>query len=359
MCFAILGFVDKAIGGKLGLEQELDIGLANMGTVSVYIIGINCLAVTLVERNVDTISNFTNIFPIDPSILIGCLLAPDLGAVPIALGITDDKLMGYFSGVIVAGCLGQFTSFQLPVIFNMLDTATKPKMIKGFIYGLTAVPFSLMAGGLVIGIAPLKLIFNISIITIICLILLAGLLKRPAGTEKILLVFSNIIKSACQILFIVVFVGIFIPAVSIAPMDIILDALLLILRMIIIICGGLVLVKIITGFFGKELEKVALLLGIDKLSVVGILLNIINTLTVVSKFKDMDDKGVIINGAISVGTSYLLGGQMAFVLFLAPSKVFYGYIVSKLTAGFVGVLIALFFSREKNMNVVNKNERSC
>ena len=347
MIFAAVGFIDRAIGGRLGFEKEIETGLSTMGTLSVYIIGIYCLGTTFVQNNADAIAEATGILPVDPSIIIGCILAPDLGGQPIAMGLTPDKAMGYYSGIIVGGCLGQFISFQLPVIFSMLDLDIKQKMIRGFVYGIIAIPFGLVAGGLVMAIPLSKLFLNISIITAVCILLLAGFKRFPSVTEKILLGFSSIIESICQVLFVIVVAGIFIPKISVVPIDIILDALYLILRMTIIICGGLVISKLITKIFDRALKQIGYWFGTDKLSIVGLMLNMINTLTVVPHLKDMDANGKIINGAFAVSGSYILGGQLAFVLLVAPSGVFSAYIVSKLTAGIIGIIIAVAVSKRK------------
>ncbi|MGI6257858.1 MAG: ethanolamine utilization protein EutH, partial [Anaerovoracaceae bacterium] len=39
MIFAVIGVIDKATGGRLGFEKEIDTGLSTMGTVAVYIVG--------------------------------------------------------------------------------------------------------------------------------------------------------------------------------------------------------------------------------------------------------------------------------------------------------------------------------
>ncbi len=348
--FAALGFLDKAIGGRFGFDREIDSGLSTMGTMSVYIVGIYCVGTVLIEGNSETIGNATSFLPMDPSILSGGILAPDLGGQPIAMGLAEDRDMGFFSGLVIGGCLGQFVSFQLPVIFAVLDMETKQKMVRGFIYGIIAIPAGLVVGGLVMGIPPGKLFLNISIITLICLVLLMGFLKAPKQTEKIILTFSNIIKFICQILFVIVIAGLFIPKLSFVPGDLVLNALLIVFRMSIIVCGGLVLTRILTMYFGKAFDYLGEKMGTDKLGIIGLMLNMINSITAITLFSKMDDRGKIINGAICVSGAYILGGQLAFVISVAPAYVFYGYIASKITAGGLALAIALLGERKRNLN---------
>lgn len=359
MIFAVIGVIDKATGGRLGFEKEIDTGLSTMGTVAVYIVGIYCVGTVLIEGNGEEIGKFTSLFPMDPSILIGGILAPDLGGQPIAMGLAEDKAMGYFSGIIIGSCLGQFVSFQLPVIFAMMDSETKEKMVKGFICGIIAIPVGLFAGGLVMGLSPLDLLLNISVITLICLLLLLGFVRAAKKTEKVLLAFSGIVKFVCQILFVVVVVGIFIPKLSIVPMDIVFGALLIALRMTIIVCGGLVLTKILIKRMGRVFAFLGKKMGTDKLAVIGLMLNMINSLTALSLFPKMDNRGKVINGAFCVSGAYILGGQLAFVLAVAPAFVFYGFIVSKLTAGILAVAIGLWVEsrgKKQESKVVEKQD---
>ena len=54
----------------------------------------------------------------DPSILIGSLLAPDLGGYSIVEMISKDPNMIVFAGVLLTSTIGATISFQLPIFFK-------------------------------------------------------------------------------------------------------------------------------------------------------------------------------------------------------------------------------------------------
>lgn len=68
------------------------------------------------------------------------------------------------------------------------------------------------------------------------------------------------------------------PALTMVSEDVVFDDLCLILRMTIIVCGGLVLARIIIRFSGRLIKKAGKALDTDTLSIIGLVLNVINTI---------------------------------------------------------------------------------
>ena len=79
LCFALLGAADKILGGKLGVAQEFDRGLAAMGPLCVSMAGIYCVAVYALSSASKDIAALTRGLPFDPSLLLSMLLATDMG----------------------------------------------------------------------------------------------------------------------------------------------------------------------------------------------------------------------------------------------------------------------------------------
>ena len=89
---ALLGLWDKISGGKMGLAAEFDGGLASMASLALSIVGIYCIGVTAVRSNPEAIASFASRLPFDASVLIGSLLAPDLGGHAIACLLYTSRL---------------------------------------------------------------------------------------------------------------------------------------------------------------------------------------------------------------------------------------------------------------------------
>ena len=99
---AFLGLWDKISGGKMGLAAEFDGGLASMASLALSIVGIYCIGVTAVRSNPEAIASFASRLPFDASVLIGSLLAPDLGGHAIAKELAATPALGIYSGVMVS-----------------------------------------------------------------------------------------------------------------------------------------------------------------------------------------------------------------------------------------------------------------
>lgn len=353
--FAIIGIVDKIIGGRLGLSADFDKGMATMGTVAVSLIGIYCIAITGIQQNADAIAEFTEGLPLDPSILIGSILAPDMGGMPIAAGIANTQIVGVFSGVIIASCIGQFVSFQLPVVYPLVDENDKKTVMNGFLIGIVTVPAGLLVGGLALGMPLMTVLLNCSSIALLCALLALGFLKAPAGTAKVLMVFGNIVRVVSYVLFAVVAVGLFVPSLSVVPDKLVHEVLYILIRMTIIVCGGLVLANLVLRFCGHLLHAVAKIFMTNDVAIMGLLLNGINSLAMAPLLREMDNTGQKINAAFAVSGSYILGGQFMFVIGMGGEEMFLPFVASKLTAAWLAVGVVVVSARVKRSQ--KKNQR--
>lgn len=75
----LIGLLDKILNNRLGLVESFDKGINSMGSIAMSMIGFYCIAITLIQNNVDVITNISKNSLLDPSIIIGSILAPDMG----------------------------------------------------------------------------------------------------------------------------------------------------------------------------------------------------------------------------------------------------------------------------------------
>jgi ethanolamine transporter len=345
--FAAVGLIDKIQGNKWGLAREFDNGLLTMGTITMPVTGIYCVGITLIKHYAGAISGWTQGLPIDPSIIIGCLLAPDLGAPFLTVELTENLNLAYFSGVVVAGCLGQFISFQLPVLLSTQEEKEKPSMMKGFLQGLIAIPFGLMTGGVLIGLSLKEILINMSLISVVCFILGVAFIKAALIVERTLIAFGNAIAFGSYIMFAVVVFGLFFPQWKAVDDGLVHEILIILIKMIIIICGGMVLSNVCIRYFKHQLSWIAKKMNTNDAAVMGLILNCISSLPMTALIPEMDENGKKINTAFAVSGAYLLGGQMVFISSIGNKTVFWAYFFSKLTAGIVSVAISMRTARKK------------
>jgi ethanolamine transporter len=348
--FAIIGFVDKIAGNRLGVGREFDRGLSTMGTLAVSIAGIYCVATSIARHYAGMAPQVLPGFSPDPALIIGCLLAPDMGATPIVSVLSRNQDLSYFSGIVVASCIGQFTGFQLPVLLAAAEENDKSFIIKGFLYGLMAVPAGLLAGGMVLMLDWKELFINTGLITGACMLLGVAFFKARYLLEKLLCAFGGVICAGSQLLFGVIIWQLFFPEQGILDKGVVYECLVLVIKMTLIICGGMVFSNLCLRCCRSPLIWATPKMNINEASVMGLLLNSINSLAMIPLIAEMDEKGKQINGAFAVSGAYLFGGQMAFIAAIGDEKVFYAWFLSKLAAGSFAVFLVVACNATRKTN---------
>lgn len=338
---AIIAFIDKAVGTRLGFGYSIDEGMSMMGPTTIAILGVSSVGVVFMENHAEAIEQLGGVLFFDPSMLIGVGLCPEMGAFALTKQITNDIDLIIFNGIIIAGLLGQVTSFQFPIFMASLDKSVHNTVIKGFIIGLIMIPF-----GLVLGAVMLKLNFNDFISEFIpvlgmCLLLALGMMKAQKVTIKIIALIARVIQIGIYLCLIIALVGIFLPSHKYVQDSYIDDALKVILQCTIIICGALTLSDVIVKMFKKQLKYIAYKIGVNEVSVVAFVLGTVNSLAVLTLYRRMDEKGKLMAAAFAVSGSFFLGGQMAFVTnAVADSYFLVVYLAAKVLCGFASLFAA-------------------
>ena len=347
LIFAAAGLLDKILGGKLSLSKDFDQGLSFMGSIALSLVGVTCLGVYAVQANSQAIASITGHFPFDPSLIIGALLAPDMGGLPISLEIASTEANGVFSGALLSACLGTLICFQLPVFLSALDKGQMLDMMKGFLLGLVVIPGGLAIGGLLLGLSPKDLLLNLVPVIIICAVL--GLAFKLANnlTAACLLRFGQAVQIISFLLFALVIAGLYIPAFAIADYQMVADTFISVGKMTVIICGSMVLSHIALIVFPDQLHWISKKLRTNEVSVVGLILSMTSSLAMIPLFHQMDNRGKIMNAAFSVSGAYVLGGQMAYVAGLTSSMQLSAYIITKLICGLCAIALAFAVTKDE------------
>ncbi len=338
--FALLGLLDDLLGNKLGLAESFERGISVMGRAALSMIGFYCIGIMLVERNSAAIMGMAETLPMDPSLVIGCLLAPDTGGLPITMKVAATPMMGVFTGALVAGGFGMTLNYQLPVFLTFLPNKYLPDLMRGFSYGIVTLPVGLLVGGLMLRIPLGTLLLNILPIFVLCIVLIVGLFLAPKVLTKILSVLGKAIRVLSYVLFGLVIADIFFPQISIVDISLVQEASYVVLRQAIFVCGGMVAAHLITTYLGRGLAALSRWLKVNEESVMGLMLGCVNSVSMFPLYEKMDRRGKAMNAAFSCCGSYILGGQLAMVLQLVPSSAVPAYVVSKMLCAVLAILLA-------------------
>lgn len=312
-----------------------------MGPTTIAILGVSSVGLVFIESHAKAIAQLDSILFFDPSMLVGVMLCPEMGAFSLTRQMTDDAGLIVFNGIVIAGLLGQVTSFQFPVFFASLDKSYHDVIIKGFIIGLSVIPVGLLIGAVMLKLSLSVFIFEFCPIFVMCLLLAVGMIRVQRVTVKIISVVARLIQIIIYLSLVIAMIGIFVPAYEYVENYYIDDALRVILQCTIIICGALALSDVIVKLFNKQLSWIASKIGVNNVSVVAFILGMVNSLAVLTLYNKMDEKGRLMAAAFAVSGSFLLGGQMAFVASVVDDSYYLiVYLVTKSLCGSISLFAA-------------------
>lgn len=341
LILALLGLLDKMTGGRRGLGADFDHGLATMGGMALSLVGIYCIGITAVQRLSGPVARLAEVLPFDPSLLIGALLAPDLGGYSIAKQMAASPALGLFSGLMVASSLGCTVSFVLPVSMASIKKQDEPAMMRGLVLGVVTLPAGAIVGGLLLGLDAGQLARNCAPILLVCGLLCFSLLKAPAATTRFLSGLGSLMRLLCFSLFALVMAGLFVPKWQIADLALVSEAFVMTGKITVVVCGAMVLSHIALTRFSPPMHWLARKLRVNEPAVVGLLLSLATSVSMLPLFDRMDPRGKAVNAAFSVSGAFVLGGQMAFVAGLEPSSIVAAYMISKLAGGLAAIAAAI------------------
>ena len=341
LVFAALGLLDEILGGRLGFMPDFEKGLSTMGGLAMSTVGFYAIGISYVQSHAEAFAAAAEHMPFDPSLIVGCLLAPDMGAMGIAQKLAASASIAIFTGSMVSGGLGATVGYQLPVFLAAVKKEEIPELMRGFIFGLIMLPFGLTASELSVNMIP---------VLALCAVLIAAFLLIPAQTTRFLIILGNGIRILSFLFFGIAIFSVFVPRYAVVDSALVTEMLDMVLRMVIVACGGLVVSHIALDKLRRPIEAIGRFLGVNNESVVGLFLSCTQSLAMLPLFTKMDRRGRILNAAFSVAGAYVVGGQMAFVASLIPPKALTAYMANKMISGILAVALAVFCDKRQSLS---------
>lgn len=344
--FAILGSVDKIIGNKFGLGKKFDEGFMNMGNLALGIIGIYSIAPVLANSLLCLIAPIFKELRVDPSILVGSLLACDMGAYSCAMKIAKSREIGMFSGLMIGSMLGATIVYTLPIAIGVIEKEDHPFFIKGILSGIITIPIGALLGGILSGINIWVIVKNLIPIIVFSIILALALIKQPKKIIKCFVYFNKIIMILGTIGLIASILQRLVGITLISGMKPLEEGLNVVVNIAIFLAGAYPMMFIITKLFTKPLSKIGEKIGVGENAIVGLIISLANNIPTFVMLKDMDERGKVICSAFAVSGAFSFGGQMGFVASVESSMIV-PVMVGKLIAGISGIVLAYFLTGEE------------
>lgn len=342
--FALLGGLDRILGGRFGLGSRFEEGILSMGSLALAMVGIVSLAPVLAGILKPVVVPVYRLLGADPAMFAGTVLACDMGGGPLARQLTADPQAADLGGVITGSMLGATVVFTIPVAMGILEEEDRPAMAKGILCGMVAIPFGILAGGLTAGYAFSMVLRNLVPIVLMALLIALGLWQAEKAMVAAFTAFGKILVAVVT----VGLSGAIIQALTgfavipgLAPIS---EGFETVGTIAIVLAGAFPLVYVLTRVLNKPLMALGKLLGINEPASAGLLASLANSIATFGMVKDMDDRGKVVNIAFAVPAAFVFGDHLGFTAGFAP-ELLPAMIVGKLAGGVVAVGVALALTR--------------
>lgn len=342
--FALLGGLDRILGGRFGLGSRFEEGILSMGSLALAMVGIVSLAPVLAGILKPIVVPVYRLLGADPAMFAGTVLACDMGGGPLARQLTADPQAADLGGVITGSMLGATVVFTIPVAMGILEERDRPAMAKGILCGMVAIPFGILAGGLTAGYAFSMALRNLVPIVLMALLIALGLWRAEKAMVAAFTAFGKILVAVVT----VGLSGAIIQALTgfavipgLAPIS---EGFETVGTIAIVLAGAFPLVYVLTRVLNKPLMALGKLLGINEPASAGLIASLANSIATFGMVKDMDDRGKVVNIAFAVPAAFVFGDHLGFTAGFAP-ELLPAMIVGKLAGGVVAVGVALLLTR--------------
>ena len=340
LLFSLIGAIDYLAGNKFGVGKEFEKAFSLFCPMALSMLGMIVIAPGIGVWLTPVFDGFYRVFGIDPSILPASIFANDMGGMPLAQSICKSEAIGNFNAFVVSSMMGCVISFTIPFSLGIVRKNQHKELFFGLLCGIVTIPVGCFTAGLVCGLKPVALVFDL-----LPLILLSGLIC-------VALVFFPEICIRCftGFGFFMKLLGIaglacatftFLTKIELFPaFDTFENAVLVCANACVTLSGALPFMFLVAKLVGKPLDKLGAKMGINGISTLALLGNLVTNASVFGTMDKMDKKGAVLNAAFAVSAAFVFGSHLAFTMaydnrYVAPM------VVGKLVAGICAVILAL------------------
>ena len=364
--FALIGIVDLLFNKcRWGLGDEFKRGIEMIGPLVLSMGGIISFVPLLSWLIQHSISILYSNLGLDSSMAVTTILAIDMGGYQLAMSVASNEQIGNWAGIVYGSMMGATIVFTIPVGVGIVRKEDLSFFAKGILFGIIAIPFGTFVGGLMIGIPILTVLLNLIPPVIFSAIIALCLIFFPNGTIKVFKVFANIINilGIIQLGIAMVKDLVLVPLSDAGYFDItqvpffnMIDSTANGIQCAgsigLVLAGALPFIACLKKLLSKSIKKVSTKGDFSEAGITGYLLTTANNVAMFSTLKDMKDREKIINVAFAVCGAFVIGDHLAFTAANAPDYIA-PMMVSKIVSGAIAILLALGFTKQKNITTLH------
>lgn len=368
--FALAGIVDLCfLRNRWGIGESFKKGIESVGPLILSMAGMISLAPMISWLNDHTLGPLFVAMGMDPSVPLATFLPIDMGGYAAVKLVALDQGMALSNGIVYASMSGVTFLFILPTASSFLSKEDLAPFGKGLLVGLWGIPFGAFVGGVMLGVEPLKILYNLLFPCLFFSVLFVLLLLFPRGTIQ----GFRIVARAVEILSLVAFGVTLVRDLVLTPIGVQVGfdaASLPFFRYLaplsegirisgnigLILCGFYPFLTLLLRWLDRPLVSLAKRVKGTKEGVLGPLLSATNLLSTYEVFSQMNEREKVMNAAFAVGASYALCDHVAFAISEAPEALF-PMVVGKLVAGLIGMGMAFLLEKKKEKKLSSATEK--
>lgn len=341
LIFAFVGAMDSLIGNKFGIGKEFEKAFSLFGSMALSMLGMIVIAPAIGVWLIPLFDGFYEVFGIDPSIIPASLFANDMGGMPLAQTVCKAEDIGNFNAFIVSSMMGCVISFTIPFSLGIVRKEQHKELFFGLLCGIVTVPIGCFVAGLLCKLDPLTLLIDLLPLVLLSMIVGAGLIWLPKLCIKGFAVFGFVMK-AFALIGLACAIFTFLTKIQLNPhFDTLENAAFICVNACVTLSGALPLMHIVAKLLHKPLNTLGSKIGINGVSALAFLGNLVTNASTFGMMDKMDPKGTVLNAAFAVSAAFTFGGHLAFTMAF-DSRYVMPMIVGKLLSGVCAVFLAFF-----------------
>jgi len=339
LIFSLLGAADRICGNKYGLGSKFEQAFFTMGSLALSMVGMLVIAPVIARLLSPVMTPVFTLIGADPAVFAGIFLGTDMGAAPLAEALAKNPESGKLAGYITSSMMGATIVFHIPVA---MEIAGKDSLFiaRGMIFGLIAIPFGCVSGGLIAGFPISLVLHDVTPVVIISILLVIGIIKCREYLVKGFIVLGKIIQGISTIGLVFGIIQSCTGKELIKGIMPVHEAFSVVATVAIFLAGAFPLMHILTIALKRPLFYLGKKLGINEISAIGLILTLVNSIPMLESMKDMDPRGKIVNAAFCVTSAFTLGDFFGYVA-ATDKEMLFPMISGKIVAGIVAILLSL------------------
>ena len=346
LIFSVIGAVDYLLGNRFGMGKEFAKAFSLFCPMALSMLGMIVIAPAIGVWMTPVFEGFYNVFGIDPSVIPASLFANDMGGMQLAQSVSKGEAIGNYNAFIVSSMMGCVISFTIPFSLGLVQKDQHKDLFFGLLCGIVTIPVGSFVGGLLCKIGPVELLLNLLPLIFLSVIICLALIFFTKICIQCFTVFGMFMK-LLGIAGLVCAIFTFLTKVEIdLCFDTFENGAFICANACVTLSGALPFMFLAAKVLHKPLNKLGAKIGINGVSALALLGNLVTNASVFGVMDQMDRKGTVINGAFAVSAAFVFGGHLAFTMAFDGSYVV-PMIVAKLISGVCAVILALLLYKDK------------